>query len=94
MKEKPPDLKREHSALENNTSLVFFLFYGSILTPWIRIRLPNADPDPQHLFFLQKSLAVVKSREPKFSDSYGIQRSNGEKGKAQYEIHVDKLGVV
>ncbi len=44
--------------------------------------------------FDKKNLAVKKSREPKFSDNYGIQRSKDEKEKAQYEILLNKLGVV
>jgi hypothetical protein len=26
--------------------LIFFYFYGSFLPSWIRIRIPNTDPDP------------------------------------------------
>jgi hypothetical protein len=44
--EKPSALKREHPVLKNMKILDFFLFCGSFLPSWIRIRNLNADPDP------------------------------------------------
>ncbi len=43
LQEKSSSLKREHLALQN---LNFLHFYGSFWPSWIRIRIPNADPDP------------------------------------------------
>ncbi len=38
-------IKREHPALQNMKLLNFFYFCGSFLPSWIRIRIPNTDPD-------------------------------------------------
>jgi hypothetical protein len=59
LQEKPPDLKREHPALKNNTVLIYFsvghfrlpgLGSGSTFTMQTRLNVINADlnPDPQH----------------------------------------------
>jgi hypothetical protein len=42
LQEKFSSLKREHLALQN---MNFFHFCGSFCPSWIRIRIPNADPD-------------------------------------------------
>jgi hypothetical protein len=58
LQEKPPDLKREHPALNNNSALIYFYVghfrlagfgSGSAFT-MIRLNVINADlnPDPQH----------------------------------------------
>jgi hypothetical protein len=38
--------KIEHPALQNMKSMIFFYCCGSFLSSWIRIRIPNKDPDP------------------------------------------------
>ncbi len=47
LQEKPSALKREHPALQKMKIRSFFLFLGSFLPSWIRIRIRNlyADPD-------------------------------------------------
>jgi hypothetical protein len=46
LQRKPSALKRKHSALQN---MNFSIFYGSFLPSWIRIWIPNLDPDPNPL---------------------------------------------
>ncbi len=43
LQKKPAALKRGHPTLQN---MIFFSFCGSFLPSWIRIRIPNTDPDP------------------------------------------------
>jgi hypothetical protein len=49
LQKKPSALQREHSALHNRKFLNFFYFCGSFLSSWIRIRIPNSDPDKDQL---------------------------------------------
>jgi hypothetical protein len=47
LQKKPSALKRGHPTLKNmNFYKFFFYFCGSFLPSWIRIRIPNPDPDP------------------------------------------------
>ncbi len=43
--EKPLALKRELPAFQKLKFINFFLFCGSFLPAWIRIRIANPDPD-------------------------------------------------
>ncbi len=43
LQKKPASHKRGHPTLQN---MNFFYFCGSFLPSWIRIRIPNTDPDP------------------------------------------------
>ena len=43
LQKKPAAHKRGHPTLQN---MNFFYFGGSFLPSWIRIRIPNTDPDP------------------------------------------------
>jgi hypothetical protein len=40
--------KRMSSTFKTLNFFLFFYFAWVIFASWIRIRLPNADPDPQH----------------------------------------------
>ncbi len=44
-------LKREHPAFQNMIFLKFFFVCGSFLPSWIRIQIPNTDPDPKPCLF-------------------------------------------
>ncbi len=48
LQEKPSALKREHPALKKMKFMNFFYACGSFFPSWIRIRIANPDPDPQH----------------------------------------------
>jgi len=47
LQKKHSSLKGEHPAFQNMKFLNFFYFSGSFLPSWIRIRIPNTDPDPK-----------------------------------------------
>jgi hypothetical protein len=46
MIKKPSALKNEQPALQHIKISYFFYFCGLFLPSWIRIRIPNTDPDP------------------------------------------------
>jgi hypothetical protein len=46
LQKEPAAHKRGHPTLQN---MNFFYFCGSFLPSWIRIRIPNTDPDPDPL---------------------------------------------
>jgi hypothetical protein len=45
LQKKPAAHKRGHPTLQN---MNFFYFCGSFLPSWIRIRIPNTDPDSEY----------------------------------------------
>ncbi len=66
-KKKPSALKRENSALQNMKFLNFFYFCGSFFPSWIRIGIPNTDPDP--LTWLNPDPIRIRIRNPTYNPS-------------------------
>ncbi len=63
LQKKPSALKKEHQALQNMKFLNFLKYFcGSFLPSWIRIRIPNTDPDP--LTLLNPDLIGIRIRNP------------------------------
>jgi hypothetical protein len=64
LQKKPSALKREHPALQNMKFSIFFYFCGPFLPSWIRIRIPNTDPDPHQLTQLNTNTIRIRIRNP------------------------------
>jgi hypothetical protein len=63
LQKKPAAHKRDHPTLQN---MNFFYFCGSFLPSWIRIRIPNTDPDPDPLARLNTDPIRIRIRNPAF----------------------------
>jgi hypothetical protein len=68
LQKKPAAHKRGHPTLQN---MNFFYFCGSFLPSWIRIRIPNTDPDP--LARLNTDPIRIRIRNPAFYTKYALK---------------------
>jgi hypothetical protein len=58
----------DSSPQENNQHFArihfFFLFCGSFLPTWIRVRIPDADPDPNPADQIMRIQGLILDQEP------------------------------
>jgi hypothetical protein len=85
LQKKPAAHKRGHPTLQN---MNFFSFCGSFLPSWIRIRIPNTDPDPLARLNTDpiRIWIQIRIRNPAY---HQLLNRSGEFRKCTYNVRED-----